>query len=217
MAAKPKAKPQTLTPIMQLQKKVGVKPDGDFGPATLKACRDYFKMTNNQAAHFFGQCAHETGGFKIFSENLNYSSEGLLRVFRKYFPTAAVAAKYANKPQAIANKVYGGRMGNGPESSNDGWNYRGRGAIQLTGRNNYTAFARHINRPDVMTNPAIVAGELAFESALFFFQRNNLFAICNQGVSVATITALTRRVNGGTHGLSDRIAKTQQYAMWLLT
>jgi putative chitinase len=171
-------------------------------------------MSNNQAAHFFGQCAHESGNFKTFSENLNYSADGLTKTFKKYFPTVASAAGYARKPEKIANKVYANRMGNGPESSGDGWKFRGRGPIQLTGKSNYTAFSQDIGRPDVLTNPDLVCGELAFESALWFFRKNNLLAIADKGTSVPVITQITKRVNGGTHGLDDRIKKTQQFAAW---
>lgn len=205
---------QGLGPLAALQSKCGIAADGKWGPGTYKAARNYFKLTNNQAAHFFGQCAHESGNFKVFSENLNYSADGLTKIFKKYFPTTASTAGYARKPEKIANKVYGNRMGNGPESSGDGWRYRGRGPIQLTGKDNYTAFAKDIGRPDILTNPDIVAGELAFESALWFFRKNNLLAIADKGVTDAIITQITKRVNGGTHGLDDRLKKTKQYANW---
>ena len=201
-------------PLAQLQSKCGLAADGKWGPGTYKGARDYFKLTNGQAAHFFGQCAHESGGFKVFSENLNYSDKGLNGIFKKYFPTIASTAGYARKPEKIANKVYANRMGNGPESSGDGWKFRGRGPIQLTGKDNYTAFATSIGRPDVLTNPDIVCGELAFESALWFFRKNNLFAIADKGVTDAVITQITKRVNGGTHGLDDRLKKTKQYFAW---
>ena len=203
-----------LGPMAALQAKCGVGADGKWGPGTFKAAKDYFKLSTAQAAHFFGQCAHESGGFKVFSENLNYSDKGLNGIFKKYFPTIASTAGYARKPEKIANKVYANRMGNGPESSGDGYKFRGRGPIQLTGKDNYTAFAKDVKRPDVLTNPDIVATELAFESALWFFNKNGLFAIADKGVTDAVIGQITRRVNGGTHGLDDRIKKTKQYAAW---
>lgn len=203
-----------LGPMAALQAKCGVAADGKWGPGTFKAARDYYKLSTEQAAHFFGQCAHESGGFKVFSENLNYSDKGLNGIFKKYFPTIASTAGYARKPEKIANKVYANRMGNGPESSGDGWKFRGRGPIQLTGKDNYTAFSQSIGRPDVLTNPDIVATELAFESALWFFNKNGLFAIASKGVTDAVIGQITRRVNGGTHGLDDRIKKTKQFANW---
>lgn len=201
-------------PLALLQAKCGVTADGVWGPNTYKAARKYFQLTNNQAAHFFGQCSHESAGFTVFMENLNYSAEGLTKIFKKYFPTLEAAKAYARQPQKIANKVYANRMGNGNEASGDGWKFRGRGPIQLTGKDNYTAFAAHIGRPDVLTNPDIVATELAFESALFFFQKNGLFAIADKGVTDAIITQISKRVNGGTHGLDDRLKKTKQYAGW---
>jgi putative chitinase len=197
--------------LASLQKKIGVTADGAWGPGTLRAAATYYKLTPARAAHFFGQTAHETGGFKAFSENLNYGAKGLRGIFGKYFPTDAVALQYERKPEKIANRVYASRMGNGPEASGDGWKYRGRGALQLTGKSNYEAFAKFCNRPDVMTNPDLVATELAFESAMFFFERNKLWAICDQGVNDATILSISKKVNGGTHGLEDRKAKTKTY------
>jgi len=203
-----------LGPMAALQTKCGITADGKWGPGTFVSAKSYFKLSTAQAAHFFGQCAHESGGFKVFSENLNYSDKGLNGIFKKYFPTIASTAGYARKPEKIANKVYANRMGNGPESSGDGYKFRGRGPIQLTGKSNYTQFAQDIGRPDVLTNPDIVATELAFESALWFFNKNGLFAIAAKGVSDAVIGQITRRVNGGTHGLDDRIKKTKQFAAW---
>ena len=203
-----------LGPLAALQTKCGITADGKWGPGTYVSARGYFKLSNTQAAHFFGQCAHESGNFKVFSENLNYSDKGLNGIFKKYFPTIASTAGYARKPEKIANKVYANRMGNGPEASGDGWKFRGRGPIQLTGKDNYTAFAAAVQRPDVLKNPDLVAGELAFESALWFFRKNGLLAIADKGVTDALITQITKRVNGGTHGLDDRLKKTKQFANW---
>jgi len=200
--------------LANLQQKIGVTADGAFGPGTLKAAAAYYKLSPNRAAHFFAQTAHETGGFKAFSENLSYGAKGLRGIFGKYFPTDAMAKAYERQPQKIANRVYGGRMGNGVEASGDGWKYRGRGALQLTGKANYQAFSDYIKRPDVMTNPDLVAGELCFESALWFFDKNRLWSICDQGINDAAILALTKRINGGTHGLDDRMAKTKKFAGW---
>ena len=201
--------------LANLQQKIGVTADGAFGPGTLKAAAAYYKLNKNRAAHFFAQTAHESGNFKAFSENLNYGAKGLLGIFRKYFPTEALARAYERQPQKIANRVYANRMGNGDEASGDGWKYRGRGALQLTGKSNYQAFATYIGRPDVMDNPDLVAGELCFESALWFFDRNKLWSICDQGINDAAIVQLTKRINGGTHGLDDRRMKTKKYAAWL--
>jgi len=197
--------------LVALQKKIGVTADGAFGPGTLKAAMAFYKMTPVRAAHFFAQTAHESGNFKAFSENLNYSADGLTKIFGKYFD-AASAAKAARNPEKIANRVYANRMGNGNEASGDGWKYRGRGALQLTGKDNYKAFADYLKKPEIMDNPDLVATEYSFESAIFFFEKNKLWAICDQGVGDAAITALTKRINGGTHGLDDRKEKTKKFA-----
>ena len=202
--------------LIELQKKIGVTADGAFGPGTLKAAAAYYKLSPNRAAHFFAQTAHESGNFKAFSENLNYGAKGLRGIFGKYFPTDALAKAYERQPMKIANKVYANRMGNGPESSGDGWKFRGRGFLQLTGKNNYRAFGRYIGREqEVLDNPDLVATELGFESALWFFDANKLWSICDQGINDAAILQLTKRINGGTHGLDDRKAKTKKYAAWL--
>jgi putative chitinase len=200
--------------LINLQKKIGVTADGAFGPGTFKAAAAYYKLSPNRAAHFFAQTAHESGNFKAFSENLNYSAKGLRGIFRKYFPTDALAKAYERKPAKIANRVYANRMGNGDEASGEGFAFRGRGALQLTGKFNYSEFAKYINRPDIMDNPDLVATELAFESALWFFDKNKLWGICDQGINDAAILALTKRINGGTHGLDDRKLKTKKYAAW---
>ena len=201
--------------LKSLQEKIGVTADGAFGPGTIKAAAKHFGMSPERAAHFFGQTAHETGGFKAFSENLNYSSKGLLGIFKKYFADSAVAAKYERKPEQIANRVYASRMGNGDEASGDGWKYRGRGALQLTGKSNYEAFAKWLNKPELLDKPDAVAAEHAFDSARFFFDRNKLWDICDKGVSDETILLLTRKINGGTHGLEDRASRTKKYYSWL--
>jgi putative chitinase len=201
--------------LVKLQEKIGITADGAFGPGTLKAAAAHYKLNKVRAAHFFAQCAHESGNWKATSENLNYGAKGLRGIFGKYFPTDALAKAYERQPAKIANKVYGNRMGNGPESSGDGWKFRGRGFLQLTGHDNYKALSQYINRPDVMENPDLVAGELAIESALWFFDRNKLWGICDQGINDTAILALTKRINGGTHGLEDRKLKTKKYATWL--
>jgi len=200
--------------LIELQKKIGVSADGAFGPGTFKKASAYYKLSHARASHFFAQTAHESGGFKTFSENLNYSAKGLRAIFGKYFKTDLEARLYERQPQKIANRVYANRMGNGPEGSGDGWKFRGRGALQLTGKDNYQAFANYIGRPDIMDNPDIVATELAFESALWFFDRNKLWGICDKGINEAAIVALTKRVNGGLHGIDDRRMKTKKYATW---
>jgi putative chitinase len=197
--------------LKSLQTKIGVGADGAFGPGTLKAAMAYYKMTPERAAHFFAQTAHESGNFKAFAENLNYGAAGLTGIFKKYFPTTEKALLYERKPEKIANLVYGGRMGNGDEASGDGFKFRGRGALQLTGKDNYKAFSDYLKNPEIMTNPDLVADQFAFESAIFFFDRNKLWDICDKGVNKDTILALTKRINGGVHGISDREEKTFKY------
>ena len=199
--------------LKALQEKVGftgTQVDGAFGPGTMKKAMEFYKLSPIRAAHFFAQTSHETGGFKLFSENLNYSTDGLKKIFGKYFP-GDLATSYARNPEKIANRVYGARMGNGAEGTGDGWKFRGRGALQLTGKDNYTAFAKYLGTDEVLTNPDLVATKYSFESAMFFFERNKLWAICDQGINDAAILALTKRINGGTHGLEDRKTKTYKY------
>ncbi len=196
--------------LKSLQEKIGVAADGAFGPGTMKAAMAFYKLTPVRAAHFFAQTAHETGGFKAFSENLNYSAQGLQGIFGKYFP-GNLEESYARNPEKIANRVYASRMGNGDEASGDGWKFRGRGALQLTGKANYEAFAKFLNNNEVLTDPDTVATKYAFESAMFFFERNKLWAICDKGINDAAILELTKRINGGTHGLEDRKTKTYKY------
>ena len=196
--------------LKSLQEKAGVGADGLFGPGTMKASMAFYKLTPVRAAHFFAQTAHETGNFKAFSENLNYSAQGLQGIFGKYFP-GNLEESYARQPEKIANRVYASRMGNGDEKSGDGFKFRGRGALQLTGKDNYAAFAKYLNKPEIMTNPDLVATTYSFESAMFFFDKNKLWDICDKGINDAAILALTKRINGGTHGLDDRKQKTKKY------
>jgi len=154
-------------------------------------------------SHFLSQCAHESGNFKFVKENLNYSADGLRKIFPKYFPTIEVANKYARQPEKIANKVYGGRMGNGDEASGDGFKFRGRGYIQLTGKDNYAAFDKFVD-DDIMANPDLVATKYPLTSAAFFFHKNKLWDVCDKGHGDDVVLAVTKRVNGGTHGLADR-------------
>lgn len=160
-------------------------------------------------AHFLAQCGHESAGFKAVNENLNYSADGLKRIFPKYFP-GTLNESYARQPEKIASRVYASRMGNGDEASKEGFKFRGRGYIQLTGKSNYTAFAKFIGE-DTVANPDLVATKYALASAAFFFNSNKLWAICDRGADDATVTAVTRRVNGGTIGLADRIKHFKEY------
>jgi putative chitinase len=165
--------------------------------------------TQLRLAHFLSQCGHESGGFKLVNENLNYSADGLVKIFGKYF-TSATAPAYARNPEKIANKVYSARMGNGVEASGDGWKHRGRGYIQLTGKDNYSKFDKTVD-DDILANPDLVATKYPLSSAAFFFNSNGLWAICDKGADVATVTAVTKRVNGGTIGLDDRIKHFNEY------
>ena len=161
-------------------------------------------------AHFLAQCGHESGGFKLVKENLNYGAKGLRGIFGKYFPTDAKALEYERKPEKIANLVYGNRMGNGPESSGEGFKYCGRGYIQLTGKDNYTAFGKAINE-DIVANPDKVATNYPLLSAAWFFHKNGLHKLADGGATDPVVTSITKRVNGGTIGLPDRIKHFKEY------
>jgi putative chitinase len=166
--------------------------------------------TSLRLAHFLAQCGHESGGFRAVSENLNYSAKGLLGIFRKYFTNVNLAMQYERKPEKIANRVYSSRMGNGNEASGEGYKFRGRGYIQLTGKDNYRAFDATVGE-DILANPDLVATKYPLASAAFFFKRNNLWAICDRGSSSDVVTAVTKRVNGGTIGLADRQKHFNEY------
>jgi putative chitinase len=157
-------------------------------------------------AHFLSQCAHESGNFKAVTENLNYGAAGLRSTFGKYFKDDASAKAYERKPEKIANKVYASRMGNGDEASGDGWKFRGRGYIQLTGKDNYSQFDKVVE-DDILANPELVATKYPLMSAAFFFEKNNLWKVCDGGDDKEDVIAITKRINGGTHGLEDRLAK----------
>jgi putative chitinase len=161
-------------------------------------------------SHFLAQCAHESGNFSVKQENLNYSAKRLQEVFGKYFTTHAKALLYERKPVKIASLVYGNRMGNGDEQSIEGYKYRGRGYIQLTGKNNYLLFDKSLNESgleiDIIGNPDLVATTYPLISAAWFFNKNNLNEIADLGGTKEIITRVTKKVNGGTHGLESRIS-----------
>lgn len=200
--------------VISLQRQIGVEPDGNFGPATAKAFARFFKLSVVEAAHILGQCHHESMGFKVMEENLNYSAKRLRQIFPKYFDE--IQAKYAaHQPMAIANKVYANRMGNGPELSGDGWRHRGLGPLQLTGKDNQTRFLQSVNRP--IQDAELIKDELAFESAVWFFRDNKILPHC-RNVSQIAILAVSRAVNIGNpmsqvipHGLDDRAKWTLHY------
>ena len=160
-------------------------------------------------AHFLAQCATESGEFKAVRENLNYSADRLKEVFPKYFP-ANIADAYARKPDKIGSRVYASRMGNGPEVSKDGFTYRGRGYIQLTGKNNYIAFGKAINT-DLVKNPDLVATQYPLLSAAWFFAKNKLNEVADKGATDKVVTSISKLVNGGTNGLTERINHFHKY------
>ena len=182
--------------------------------ALEKALPDYDINTPPRIAAFIAQCAHESGGFKAIKENLNYRATSLRKIFPKYFPDDAIANQYAslpNKQEAIANRIYANRMGNGPEESGDGYRYCGRGLIQLTGKNNYQNFADSIETPVEELPEFLATFEGAVQSACWFWESNNL----NQWADKGDILTLTKRINGGTIGLEDRI-KHYNHALHVL-
>jgi putative chitinase len=193
---------------LNLEKLKGHIPDAVIAQIPETAAK--FNITNNlRLAHFLSQCGHESGGFKAVSENLNYSADGLKKIFGKYFP-GNLNESYARQPEKIAARVYASRMGNGDEASKEGFKFRGRGYIQLTGKANYTNFTKFIGE-DCIANPDLVATKYPLASAAFFFDSNKLWSICDKGADDATVTAVTKRVNGGTIGLPDRIKHFKEY------
>lgn len=160
-------------------------------------------------AHFLAQAGHESGGFKAVNENLNYGAKGLLGIFPKYF-NAETAALYERKPEKIANIVYGNRMGNGDKTTGDGYKFRGRGYIQLTGKDNYKAFDAVVPE-NLLEAPDLVATKYPLLSAAWFFHKNGLHKIADGGATDAVVTSVTKRVNGGTIGLPDRIKHFKEY------
>jgi len=230
--------PGTEKSVKEWQTKNGLTPDGVVGPSTLEKMgitsggplsleklrghipdsviaqipetATKFNITNNlRLAHFLAQCGHESGGFKAVSENLNYSSDGLKKIFGKYFP-GNLSESYVKQPEKIASRVYGGRMGNGDESTKEGYKFRGRGFIQLTGKSNYVNFTKFIGE-DCVSNPDLVSTKYPLASAAFFFNNNNLWSICDKGASDDVVTQVTKRVNGGTIGLPDRIKHFKEF------
>jgi putative chitinase len=168
--------------------------------ALCKILPDYEINTVQRVAAFMAQTAHESGGYKALTENLNYRAETLCKVWPRLFPNMDVANQYAHQPEKIANRAYGGRMGNGPEESGDGFKYCGRGLIQLTGKQNYTKFAESIETPVEEIPEFLATFEGAIQSACWFWETNNL----NQYADSGDILTMTKRINGGTLGLEDR-------------
>ena len=239
--------PGTERALKQWQEKHGLFADGEAGPATLERMgitlsfpapaevnptsfkldklkghipdsvisqipdtAQKFNITNSlRLAHFLSQCGHESGGFKAVSENLNYSADGLKKIFTKYFP-GNLNESYARQPEKIANRVYSSRMGNGDESSGDGFRFRGRGYIQLTGKSNYISFDKSVD-DDILSNPDLVATKYPLMSAAFFFDSNKIWTVCDRGSTRDIVEAVTKRVNGGLIGIEDRWKHFQEY------
>jgi len=169
-----------------------------------------FNITNPlRLAHFLAQASHESAGFKAVQENLNYSADGLKKIFPKYFP-GNLAEGYAKNPEKIASKVYGSRMGNGDETTKEGYKFRGRGFLQTTGKENYKKLGDFLG-VNLIESPDLVATKYPLASAAFFFDSNKLWTICDKGADDTTVTAVTKRVNGGTIGISDRIKHFKEY------
>jgi putative chitinase len=178
--------------------------------AQIPEVAEKFKInTPLRLSHFLSQCSHESGGFKVFQENLNYSADGLKKIFPKYFP-GNLSESYARNPEKIASKVYGGRMGNGLESTKEGYKFRGRGALQTTGKENYKKLGDFLG-VDLISNPDLVATKYPLASAAFFFESNKLWSICDKGVTKEVVTQLTKRINGGTIGLNHRLSEFTKF------
>lgn len=179
--------------------------------AQIPAVMEKFQInTPLRLAHFLAQCGHESGGFKATQENLNYGAKGLMTIFKKYFPTEALAKAYERQPEKIASRVYGSRMGNADEASKEGYKFRGRGYIQLTGKDNYKTFDATVPE-DILANPDLVASKYPLLSAGWFWSKTGLNAVADKGATDADVTAVTKRVNGGTIGLPDRIKHFKEY------
>ena len=192
---------------MDLNKLKGHIPDSVI--TQIPEVMEKFKIdTPVKLAHFLAQCGHESGGFKVVNENLNYGAKGLLTIFKKYFPTEEKAKLYERKPEKIANLVYGGRMGNGAEATGEGFKFRGRGYIQLTGKANYTEFDKVVAE-NIVENPDLVATKYPLLSAAWFFHKNCLGKCVD--ASDASVLAVTKCVNGGTIGLPDRQKHFKEY------
>lgn len=206
--------------VKKLQRVLGVDPDGDFGPKTAKAYKEYLNLDFSEAVHFLAQSMHESQGFKKFEENLNYSAKRLLEVFPKYFDE--IQAKYAgNNPEAIGNKVYADRMGNGSVYTGDGYKHRGFGAIHLTGKNNQYKFADHVGDQRIKQNPKLIAEEYAFKASEWFFDENKIWRYCGS-METEFVMKVSRAVNlgnalstGKVNGLQDRLKCYEKVKGWM--
>jgi putative chitinase len=193
---------------MDLTKLKGHVPDSVIAQIPEVAAK-FGVNTPLRLAHFLAQTGHESGGFRVTTENLNYSAKGLQNIFKKYF-TPESAAEYQRKPEKIANIVYANRMGNGNQASGEGYKFRGRGYLQVTGKSNYKKFSDFIGE-DCVANPELVATKYPLASAGFFFESNKLWSICDLGSTDEVVKRLTKRINGGYNGLEDRLEKFKKY------
>lgn len=187
--------------MLDISRLRGIVPEKVLGE--LPAIIDRYELTTKlRLAHFLAQCAHESAGFKVVTENLNYNPDRLMKVFPRHFPTLLSTKAYAHKPEAIACKVYAGRIGNGTEKSGDGWKFRGRGYIQLTGKANYIEFSNYAKLPSILINPDLVATHYPLQSAAFFWVSRKL----NEVADTNDLNRITKIVNGAYKGLEDRRA-----------
>ena len=196
-----------------LQEKCGVTPDGAFGPNTAKAIVTHYEFSPERGAHLLGQVVHESGTFRYTRENLNYSVEAMMKVWPSRFPTEESAEPFAKNPKALAENVYFGRMGNDTKEKSSA--YIGRGVLQLTGYNNVRSFASDMRVPEVLENPQLLEEDYAMDTALWFFKKNNLWKICDEGVNDDAIKKLTKRINGGYTGLDHRKKETKKIYEWI--
>ena len=196
-----------------LQTKCGCDADGSFGPNTARGILKHYELSPERGAHLLGQIVHESASFKLTRENLNYSVEAMMRVWPSRFPTEESAKPYAKNPKALAEKVYLDRMGN--DTKEKASLYIGRGFLQLTGYNNVRSFASDMRVPEVLENPQLLEEDYAMETAIWFFRKNNLWKICDEGVSDDVIKKLTKRINGGYTGLDHRIKETNKIYEWV--
>ena len=199
--------------LKMLQEKCGVNPDGAFGPNTAKAIVTHYELSPERGAHLLGQVVHESGSFKYTRENLNYSVEAMMKTWPKRFPTEESAEPFARNPKALAENVYFDRMGNDTKEKASA--YIGRGFLQLTGYNNVRSFASDMRVPEVLDNPQLLEEEYAMDTALWFFKKNNLWKICDEGVNDDVISKLTKRINGGYIGLDHRKKETKKIYEWI--
>lgn len=215
-----------MTALQEFQKKIGATPDGAFGKETLKKAKEFYKLSNEQTANLFGQVSHESGCFTTVYENLNYKVDTMLRVFKSDFDTnkdrvisdseRKKAESVYGQPIKVANFVYANQNGNGNEASGDGFAFRGRGFLQLTGRGNFKQFSDFMKDPEIMKNPDLVATKYAMESAIFFFTTRKLWDDALK-IDDASIKKISITINGGTNGLEERILLTKRYYNLLIS